>query len=162
MFEDLHPAFLEPHNDSTITFSWADRLTKDERRFMRSTLAKLENLLDVDFQRVAEGGEIRFDKREDTSTPDGRPAGGWCMPYYDHNLVVLPMRPIHKDWGRYVFLHETGHALGLGHVDNSVFDSQDTVMSYTYIGAPKYYTVNDLTRLEEIWDPITGIVNDIP
>ena len=145
-----------------------------DQEFVRSVIARLDAVIDLDFRVVDRAAAADIDLFYDTGIDLGdqeTTLGLAVSSGRDWELFVnyLPLQD-DEAYRRYVFLHELGHALGLEHA----FDSSDgdvskgitdpwssnypeeTVMAYRsplFGRWPDFFTANDLNALAAIWGP---------
>ena len=145
-----------------------------DQEFVRSVIARLDAVIDLDFRVVDNSAAADIDLFYDSSINLGGPGttlGLATSTGRDWELFVN-YPPVQNDeaYRRYVFLHEFGHALGLEHsfdasdgdVAKGITDPwssnypEETVMAYRspLFGVwPDFFTANDLNALAAIWAP---------
>ena len=146
----------------------------DDQEFIRSVIARLDAIIDLDFRVVDSASAADVDLFYDTNIDLGGQGTtlGLAATFGRDWELFVNYPPLQNDeaYRRYVFLHEFGHALGLEHA----FDATDgdaakgitdpwssnfpeeTVMAYRspLHGAwPNFFTANDLNALAAIWGP---------
>jgi serralysin len=103
-------------------------LTADEQNLARTALGEWGDIIGVNFQEVTSGAQITFDNSEDQSGPRAFTDATWG----GDGITVSAVVHISSSWvnsygpelSSYSFstyLHEVGHALGLGHPGNYNF-----------------------------------------
>lgn len=104
----------------TITVN-ISTLTATEQALARSTLQQWSDIIGVHFQEVATGGQIVFDDSEDSSGPIAATDAIWSNGIISSAHVHISTSWItqygsaQNTYGYQSYLHEIGHALGLGH-----------------------------------------------
>ena len=153
-------------NISTLTYSFNENIPSDyigddelttgftplnqeQREVVRSITKEIDQLLNVQFQEVESGGDIRFnivDMEENTAGfsfyPNNSALGGdvFLSSAYNYSTPPYDLNIEQGRAGWSVIVHELGHSLGLKHPfeeEVQLLTSQDnsahTIMSYTDI-----------------------------
>ncbi len=150
----------------TITVNIAG-LTSAEQTLARAALQDWSDIIGVHFQEVTSGGQIQFSDKEDPSSPGpiAQTDAQWS-----NGIISLANVEISTSWvNQYgtgldtysfqTYVHEIGHALGLGHAGeyngnatystDALFANDDwatTVMSYFSQTENSYFSGQGFTR----------------
>ena len=128
-------------------------------KYMTDTIERLDSIIDLDFALVSDVSDSYIDVNLYDHT--GEDYAGICYTEYGNNIawtemeiIDLSSRGFSSDDNKNTFIHEFGHALGLGEpgYDNR-WDQDDTAMSYNEgdIGWQTWYTESDLDALIYVW-----------
>ena len=106
----------------TITVNMT-MLNAGEQTLARAALAEWSDIIGVSFQEVSTGGQIQFDNREDPNDPGPIAAtdANWSFDITSSAHVQISTSWVNtygtglNSYSFQTYLHEIGHALGLGH-----------------------------------------------
>ena len=109
----------------TITVNMT-MLNAGEQTLARAALAEWSDIIGVSFQEVSTGGQIQFDNREDPNDPGPIAAtdANWSFDITSSAHVQISTSWVNtygtglNSYSFQTYLHEIGHALGLGHAGN--------------------------------------------
>lgn len=148
-------------------------IPQQDQDYIRSIVNRLEAIIDLDFDFVADPGQADVAFYYDVDIDiggDGQTLGLATMGQRGWELFVnQPAVASDQDYRQYVNLHEWGHALGLEHPfearDGDVHAGninpwtsaypEETVMAYRQPLSgdwPDFFSMNDLNALIDIWD----------
>lgn len=124
--EGPHHFNVSPGGTITVNYSM---LTAAERNLAINALAAWSDIIGVTFQPVTSGGQLVFDNSDDPSTegPDAYTEANYSGGVYTSATVQISSSWVTgsqgygtslNSYGYQTYLHEIGHALGLGHAGN--------------------------------------------
>jgi serralysin len=121
-FDGQGPHHFNVTQGGTITVN-ISTLNAAEQTLARAALGQWHDIIGVNFQEVTTGGQITFSDAEDSSSPDGiastsSTSSGGITTTADIDISASWVNTYGTSLDSYSFqtyLHEIGHALGLGH-----------------------------------------------
>ena len=133
-------------------------------QYMTNTIDRLDNIIDLDFTLLTDVSDSYIDVN--LYDHSGEDYAGICYTEYGNrsawtgiDIIDISSQGFSSDDNKNTFIHEFGHALGLGEpgYDNR-WDQDDTAMSYNEgdTGWQTWYTESDLNALIYVW----GAEND--
>ena len=161
----------------TITVNYST-LTSSEQALAIAALNEWSDIIGVTFRPVVSGGQIIFDHTEDSSgQPTAATDGTWSNGITSSEHVQISSSWVNNygttlnSYSFQTYLHEIGHALGLGHAGNynmtadyaadALFanDSWDTsIMSYFSEGDNSYVSQQGFTEQFSVTPMVADII----
>ena len=162
-FYETMPSVYSNYTQEGLTNHW-QALSESMKVTVRDLFTMLEQFIDVDFVEKKSGGDIGF------SVVSMNDTDGFSFFPFDHSLLASDVflterfftnpnlfKLTEGGYGRYVMLHEIGHALGLKHpfegtyTLSSAYDSNMfSVMSYTdYKNIQENFYMETVSRIVE-------------
>ena len=137
--------------------SWG--LDQSYVQYMVNTIERLDDIIDLDFELTSNWSNSIIDVN--LHDYQGQEYAGLCFTssygdinWTEMNVVDYSSRGQSLEYDKNTFIHEFGHALGLGEpgFDNR-WDQGNTAMSYNEgdIGWQTWYTQSDLNALISVW-----------
>jgi hypothetical protein len=128
------------------------------KTFIDKMLSHTENLINVDFKIVGKQKNAELKFFEIKSFEDNPTYLGLAVPSRSPigNIWDIYVKSITSYSKRWLYLHEFGHFLGMGHPhDNDVVSNEttsDTVMSYNYEVSPYWwFRQSDIDTITGMW-----------
>ena len=131
-------------------------------QYVTDTVERLDSIIDLDFELVSDV----HDSSIDVNLVDysGQEYAGLCYTLFEEStgmeIIDFSHHSTDPDYNKNTFIHELGHALGLGEPGHDLrWDQEDTAMSYNkgdISGWQTWYTESDLDALIYVW----GVEND--
>ncbi|MFL6763377.1 MAG: M10 family metallopeptidase C-terminal domain-containing protein [Sphingomicrobium sp.] len=171
---DSHRWAVSQGDSLTVNFG---ALTADESALARSALQTWTDVIGIRFLAVTSGGQIVFDHSEDAAGPVAETAANWS-----DGVITSAHVHVSTSWltafgstigsyGYQTYVHEIGHALGLGHPgdyndiatysNNAIFSNDGwplSVMSYFDQVESTYFSQQHFTNLNAATPMLADIV----
>ena len=109
------------NSNTTVITVDIDGLTADGQRLAKWAMQSFEMFLDIKFDIVSNGADIVFDDEVTNSAYASPQFNGWTIDYIEVNVGkgwLSSYGTQVNDYSFQTYIHEIGHALGLGHQGN--------------------------------------------
>jgi serralysin len=124
---DTHHWAVSQGGNLTVNIS---TLNAAEQTLARAALAEWTDIIGVHFQEVSSGGQIIFDHTEDPSGPIAATDSNWANGIISSAHIQISSSWVNaygtslNSYSFQTYVHEIGHALGLGHSGNYNVDAR--------------------------------------
>ena len=147
-------------NGETINWYINDKslaLGESYVQYMTDTVERLDSIIDLDFELVSDVHDSSIDVN--LYDYSGQEYAGLCYTLFGESsgmeIIDFSHHSTDPAYNKNTFIHELGHALGLGEPGHDLrWDQEDTAMSYNkgdISGWQTWYTESDLDALIYLW-----------